>query len=112
MCEESYFRNALKFFDKDVVKVFISDDIEWCKETFKDLTNTFFFDPPFDIKPYVDMCAISLCDGAIISNSSYSWWGAWLIGDHANVIAPKIWFGHRLTHYNTKDLIPNRWKIL
>jgi hypothetical protein len=64
------------------------------------------------VKPYVDMCAISLCNSAIISNSSYSWWGAWLIGDDAQVVAPKIWFGHRLAHYDTKDLIPSTWQIV
>mgnify|MGYP006240014477 FL=1 len=52
---------------------------------------------------------MSLCGGAIIANSSLSWWGAWLQNDTGKVIVPDPWYGSKLAHLDTKDLIPQRW---
>ena len=51
---------------------------------------------------------MSLCGGAIIANSSLSWWGAWLQNDAGKVIAPDPWYGPKL-NADTRDLIPERW---
>ena len=63
--------------------------------------------------PQVDLCLMSLCSGAIISNSSFSWWGAWLQNNRGKVIAPdpKKWFGTLMTHLDTSDVVPERWLI-
>jgi len=53
---------------------------------------------------------MSMCKGAIIANSSMSWWGAWLQNDSGKVIAPQNWFGPAYSHYNMDDLIPSRWE--
>ena len=56
---------------------------------------------------------MSLCTDAIIANSSFSWWGAWLIDNpDKTVIAPKKWFGSQYDHYNMDDLIPEGWKVV
>jgi len=39
-----------------------------------------------------DLVLLSKCDALVMSNSSYSWWAAFL-GNHKKVIAPKAWFG-------------------
>lgn len=46
----------------------------------------------------------------IISNSSYSWWAAWLNPNPEKiVVAPNTWFGPGNSHLDTKDLIPEEW---
>lgn len=66
--------------------------------------NYVIFDPVNEIE---DLCLMSMCDKAIIANSSFSWWGAYL-GKQKDVIAPCEWFGSVAGH-NTKDLIPEGW---
>lgn len=54
--------------------------------------------------------SMSLCQHAILANSSFSWWGAWLGDNKPNriVIVPEHWYlGAK--HLNTQDLIPERW---
>jgi len=83
--------------------LFFSDDINWCKENFP---NNYF-------SPYQnegeDMYAMSKCDGHIIANSSFSWWGAWLSGK--KTIAPKIWFGVKGPQ-DWQDIYCSDWVIL
>ena len=104
----------------------ISDDPEWCKnEPFFD-QDRFFVSESVDYYdhetlegdgsmkksaiPYVDLCLMSLCTDAIISNSTLSWWGAWLQKnkDH-KVVAPHPWFGSELSFNDLSDLIPEGW---
>ena len=54
-------------------------------------------------------------DHNIISNSSFSWWAAWLNNNpDKRVISPRDgnWFGEYISHYNMKDLIPGDWEQL
>ncbi len=57
--------------------------------------------------PERDLELMRACRHAIIANSSFSWWGAWL-GDLAarTVIAPRVW---SLRRSDLEDIAPSRW---
>ena len=63
----------------------------------------------------IDFKMMQFSDHNIISNSSFSWWAAWLNNnDGKRVISPKKenWFGEFYSHYNMNDLIPRDWEQL
>ena len=116
LCKPQYYINALKEFSEDKNVIVVSDLIDWCKKQdllqgdrfhFSDSSYETFADGAS--VPYVDLCLMSLCGGAIIANSSLSWWGAWLQNDVGRVITPDPWYGPKVAHLDTKDLIPQRW---
>ena len=116
LCKEEYYINALKEFPEDVNVIVVSDLIDWCKrQSWLQGDRFHFSDSSYEVfgdgasVPYVDLCLMSLCSGAIIANSSLSWWGAWLQGDVGKVVVPDPWFGPAYDHYNMKDMIPERW---
>ena len=100
---------------KDRTYIICSNNIELCKDQKVFSGKNFIFN---DIstkvkKSYFDLCLISKCKDFIISNSTFSWWGAWL-GSHENkrIIAPNPWYGPGLSHISTRDLFPNSWEII
>jgi len=55
---------------------------------------------------------MQLCDNLAISNSSFSWWAAWLNDNKdKRIIAPSKWFGKAYNSHNLKDLFPNEWEV-
>ena len=106
VCEMPYFRRAIKYFGKSRQYLVVSDDIDWCKRKFKGENFHFTEQEP----PIIDLYIQSMCSNNIISNSSFSWWGAWLNNNKGKiVIAPKKWFGVQMKSYNLMDLIPENW---
>ena len=55
-----------------------------------------------------DLYSLSQCDGVIISNSSFSWWGAWLGKKKYKVISPNRWFGPKGPK-NYQDIYKKDW---
>jgi hypothetical protein len=66
-----------------------SDDNNWCQKQ-SWLQGATFVDERNDCAALFLMTQFRRF---IISNSSYSWWGAWLSGPSAEVWAPATWFG-------------------
>jgi hypothetical protein len=104
----SYYRNSMDFIRREVNKprfFLFSDDPAWVLENFKDPDVT-VVDVP---RPGHAMYLMSLCRHAIIANSSFSWWGAWLgYGKKDGIhIAPRQWFANSTE--DTRDIIPELW---
>lgn len=81
--------------------VLFSDDIQWCKSAFSQLDKEIFFVDNVE-NDFEELSLMTTATDAIIANSSFSWWGAYL-GPHqrnGRVIAPKKWFG---------DAGPKKW---
>ena len=54
---------------------------------------------------------MSICDNNIITNSSFSWFSAYLNNnEHKLVCYPSVWFGQGMKDYIMDDLCPTSWK--
>ena len=106
---KGYYKKAMEMFPGREFLIF-SDDIEWCRKSdifFGEEKNGYFFSRG---NQYQDMYLMSQCDGHIIANSSFSWWGAWL-ANKEKVIAPKTWFGSKGPQ-EWKDVYCKGWTVL
>lgn len=85
---------------------FVSDDIEFVKQTFSEKPN-FIFSSNDEI---TDFQLIMNADIAIISNSSFAWWAAYISEKKNLVIAPKNWMGFRIGAEHPKGVMTNKFK--
>lgn len=89
---KSYFEKAINIIKETVENpffIFLSDDPYFVQCCFKD------FEPKIISKNSmeVDLAIMTQCEAGIISNSSFSWWGAFLMTTKKKVISPKYWVG-------------------
>ncbi len=81
ICTDDYYEKAMdvvKETNSDAVFYIFSNDIEWCKDKYKDADNIRFVNfcgSDSDIKEFFLM---SECRHHILANSSYSWWAAFI----------------------------------
>lgn len=104
-----YYSEGLSHMPDDIPVMVFSDGIEWCKEQQLFQGDRFIFSEGNSTG--VDLCLMSLCSYAIIGNSSFSWWGAWL-AKSKKTVAPSVWFAGPDTSKNLGDLYLNDWIII
>ena len=105
-----YFSNALQLsryeFSSDKIWLF-SNDYELCQEIKKQLklsTSQEIFEN--DLNSAESMLLMSRSKRLIISNSTFSWWSAYLVENPECIIAPETWFRNMTSPL---DLIPPTW---
>lgn len=108
-----YYMNAIlsiKNYERHNILVF-SDDYNYCKTHFSCLQNAYFMDEFNDIE---SLCLMSKCDSFILSNSSFSWWAAYLgESEDSQVIRPRGYFaGKLLEKCDIKDFWPGHWSVI
>lgn len=86
-CDESFYKNflapdveffqkALELFDEKALIVVFSDHIGWCKKNLSSLNREMIF---IENQDYIhDFYLLSKCKHAIIANSTFAWWAAYL----------------------------------
>jgi len=96
VCTPAYYENAIAYVQNKVVSPIFyvfSEDLEWVKQNINIPSNSVFVDYNPNLPSSHDMQFMSLCKHQIISNSSYSWWAAWLNPNPSKiVVAPDKWF--------------------
>ncbi len=101
-----YIEKAIELFDKDSIFVVCSDHIDWCKKNLKHIDKNFVF---IENQPkHLDFYLLSLCDHMITSNSSFSWWAAYLIKNKDKIIVARDPWTTQTEHHND-DIIPPNW---
>ena len=96
---ESYFENSLKYMisKKNIKDVFVfTEDPKWVKQKLENYCLNINFvhvsEELSNHEDYHELFLMTLCKNNIISNSSFSWWGAYLNRyDQKMVIAPDKW---------------------
>lgn len=107
---EYYFKAIKLLYSHITLPVFFvfTDDFQWAKKQFVG-SNFIFVEGNTGSTSYLDMYLMSKCKSNIISNSTFSWWGAWLNQNEDKlVIAPSMW----TLETPSSELCPPEWVLL
>lgn len=117
ICGKKYYEKAIteihRLYPTAHIYIF-SDDPEWVRKNINfQCPHTFISSAPAlkaAFKPSQEMIIMANCKHNIISNSSFSWWGAYL-NSYKNkiVLAPSIW---TKGSYPQPNILPENWTTL
>ncbi|MBI3508834.1 MAG: alpha-1,2-fucosyltransferase [Chlamydiia bacterium] len=113
---EEYYQTAMDFFDDEHLFVVFSDRIEWCKRHLNWQGENVVF---IEGNDYItDFYLMTFCKNLVTSNSTFSWWAAYLKQTPDGlIIAPNRWFydpydADPYLNRISKNFYPNDWVIL
>jgi hypothetical protein len=114
VCNMRYYSKSIAYIQDQLASphfFIFSDDLEWCRENFHIPNCSFVNIQAAKNNPIIDFQLMSLCKHNIISNSTFSWWAAWLNDNHEKlVVAPNRWFNdERMNDQALQDTIPADW---
>ena len=107
VCDHSYFTNAIekiKLLAPKCEFYIFSDDPTWVRNNFKIQGN--FIDNNKGRDSWQDMLLMSSCKHNIISNSSFSWWSAWLNQNPEKIVICPSKF---IASEDSTDVYPEKW---
>lgn len=107
VCNSRYYEDALKSITGqfEEVRIFVfTDDPNWVEENIN-FGRDYTMIPNYDVSQFAYIELMSLCRHHIISNSSFSWWGA-ILNEQQNaiVISPDKWL-----NTTDKTLALDKW---
>lgn len=103
----NYINNALDEIGSYSTMFVLSDDVKWVRENMH-YENMVIV----EIQDYEGMWLMSLCKNNIISNSTYSWWSAFLNRNPNKIVCcPEKWFGLK-GPLDWSDIYCDGWSII
>ena len=106
--DENYFAHAMEIMEdkhSNIHYYVFSEDIEWCENNISSkFPITFVGEEYNEYKDTGHLYLTQQCNCHIMSNSSYSWWGAFL-GNSKTTIGPKNW----LTNGTGSEIMLDEW---
>jgi len=118
-------------FSDDIPILILTDKLDWVQEQGLFKQDRFFLSEQreysktsvwngrgkmeYSLSPWIDLCLMSLCNGSIIPNSTFGWWGSWLQKNKKYpVVYQHPYFGPVFTekhdcYRELKDFYPNDW---
>jgi hypothetical protein len=89
-------------------KVYVfSDDTEYAKDLLKEVRDASYVDE-VGLRASDSMVLMSLGEGIVIGNSTFSYWSA-VLNHGNNIIAPKFWYSNK---HVDKYLYPSNWRVI
>ena len=107
-CSANYYNCAISHIDSKVKNPFyyvFSDDLDWCKKNLSFKCKAIYIDYKYNLEDYHELMLMKYCKHNIISNSSFSWWGAWL-NENPNKI---VIYPNKIKKTLNKDLCVEGW---
>jgi hypothetical protein len=107
-----FYKKAMSLIDdyneNDYNILVFSDRMDDAKEILKSLPYKFNY---INNNNILDFIFMSLCDVNIVSNSTFSWWAAYMnkIPNKKVIVTESEWFGPGYKHFNLKDTFPESW---
>jgi hypothetical protein len=89
---KEYYFNSIALLNTKIENpyyIFLTDDPEYVDCCFQSIKNKYISEENMA----VDLALMSLCEYGVASNSSFSWWGAYLMKNRKEVVFPKYWYG-------------------
>ena len=108
ICSRDYYIKALSHFNTDDYAIVICTDDVANYQKYINIEGGIICNSKNELE---DLYMISQANAVIMSNSSFSWWGAYLGNEKEKVCAPSRWFGADGPK-NYKDIYRDTWTII